>query len=65
MIVLAAKPHQEHVDDLKKCVWRMCVSYRGLNHVTKPFEYPIPHCDDAIGIFQVGSCLICIITMDA
>ena len=65
MIVLAAKPHQEHIDDITKFIWRMCVSYRGLNRVTKPFEYPIPRCDDAISIFQVGSCLIWIITVDA
>ena len=27
MIVLATKPHQEHIDNIKKIVWRMCVSY--------------------------------------
>ena len=43
----------------------MCASYRGLNKVTKPFEYLIPRCDDAISFFQVGSCLIWIITVDA
>jgi len=65
MIVLAAKPHQEHIEDIKNFIWRMCVSYRGLNKVTKPFEYPIPRCDDAIHIFQVGSCQIWVITVDA
>ena len=65
MIVLAAKPHQEHIEDIKNFIWRMCVSYRGLNKVTKPFEYPIPRCDDAIHIFQVGSYQIWIITVDA
>ena len=29
----------------------MCVSYRHLNQVTLPFEYPIPRCDDAIDNF--------------
>ena len=48
MIVLAPKPHQEHVTDIKDFVWRMCVSYRQLNSITKPFEYPIPRCDDAV-----------------
>ena len=43
----------------------MCVSYRGLNIVTKLFEYPIPRYGNAIIIFQVGSCLIWIITIDA
>ena len=47
-IVLAPKPHQEHVTDVDDLVWRMCVSYRGLNKVTNPFEYPIGRCDDAI-----------------
>ena len=64
MIILAAKLHQEYMNDIKKCVWCMCVLYRGLNKVAKPFEYPIPRCDDAVIIFQVGSCLICIITVD-
>ena len=57
-IVLAAEPHQEHIRDIMKFIWRMCVSFRGLNKVTKIFEYPIPRCDDAITIFQVGSNII-------
>jgi hypothetical protein len=40
-IVLAPKPHQEHVTNIKDFVWRMCVSYRKLNAVTLAFEYPI------------------------
>ena len=64
-IVLAAKPHQEHVLDIKDFIWRMCVSYRQLNSVTRPFEYPIPRCDDAISIMVVGSSCIWIITVDA
>ena len=48
LIVLAPKPHQEHVTDINDFVWRMCVSYRNLNAVTKPFTYPIPRCDNAI-----------------
>ncbi|MGH7974524.1 MAG: hypothetical protein ACREBR_03270 [bacterium] len=47
-IVLAAKPHQEHITDINKFVWRMCVSYRKLNSITKPFEFPIPRCADAV-----------------
>ena len=43
----------------------MCVSFRGLNKVTKSFEYPILRCDEAISVFQVGSCLILIITVEA
>ena len=26
----------------------MCVSYRKLNDITKPFQFPIPRCDAAI-----------------
>ena len=64
MIVLAAKPHQEHVHDIRQFVWRMCVSYRGLNKVTKLYEYPIPRCDMAITIIELGSTGIFFITMD-
>jgi len=35
-IVLAAKPHQEHVLDIEDFIWTMCVSYWKLNSVTKP-----------------------------
>ena len=42
MVVLAPKPHQEHVEDINEFVWRMCVSYRKLNAITLPFTYPIP-----------------------
>ena len=52
MIVLAPKPHQEHVTDINDFVWRMCVSYRKLNAVTRPVKYPIRRCDDAI--LQIG-----------
>ena len=65
MIVLAPKPHQEHVTDIDDFIWRMCVSYRGLNSVTKPFAWPIPRCDDAIGSLNFGSGTIYIITVDA
>ena len=36
MIVLAPKPHQEHIDNIDDFIWRLCVSYRGLNSVTLP-----------------------------
>ena len=53
-IVLAAKPHQEDCCDIDAFIWRMCVSYRKLNAVTLPFEYPIPRCDAAIENFDEG-----------
>ena len=64
-IVLAAKPHQEHIENIEDFIWRMCVSYRKLNSVTKPFQYPIPRCDDAISIMVVGANCVWIITVDA
>ena len=58
-LVLSPKPQQETIEDIDDLVWRMCVSYRGLNKVTKPFEYPIGRCDDAID--DVGNGTGCII----
>ena len=65
IIVLAPKPHQEQVTHIDDFVWRMCVSYRGLNRVTLPFAYPIPRCDDAINVLNVGGTRIFLITVDA
>jgi hypothetical protein len=50
-VVLATKPHQEHITDIQDFVWRMCVSYHCLNTVTLPFEYSIPCCNNAINNF--------------
>ena len=55
LIVLAPKPHQEHITSINDFVWRMCVSYRPLNAVTKPFTYPIPLCDNAVSVFGMNS----------
>ena len=43
----------------------MCVSYCGLNKVTKSFEYLIPSCDEDITLILVGSNTIYFITVDA
>ena len=49
--LLAPKPHQEHVHDIKKFVWHFCV-----NSVTRIIAYPIPCCDSAINEeFGLGS----------
>ena len=45
-VVLAAKPNQEHVH-WSEYVWRLTVSYRKLNAITRPFIYPSRRCDDA------------------
>jgi hypothetical protein len=46
-IVLASKPHQDHVH-WSQFVFRLCVSYRKLNAVTRPFTFPITRCDEAV-----------------
>ena len=47
-VVLASKSHQEHINDVEEFIWRICISYRGLNIVTNLFEYPIGQFDDDI-----------------
>ena len=47
-ITLAPKPHQEQIKTIKDFVWRFCINYILLNRVTRPSEYPIPRCDDAV-----------------
>jgi hypothetical protein len=46
-IVLASKPNQGHVH-WSQYVFRLCVSYRSLNGITRPFTFPIKRCDDAV-----------------
>ena len=60
LVVLAAKPNQEHVH-WSQCIWRLCVSYRQLNAVTRPFTFPTVRCDDAVR--SIGECKF-YITMD-
>lgn len=47
-ITLAAKLHQHHVTDIHDYEWRFCINYILLNSITRPSEYPIPRCDDAV-----------------
>ena len=46
--LLAPKPHQEHVCDIDKFVWRFFINYILLNSVTQIIAYPIPCCNLAI-----------------
>ena len=64
-IVHLEKPCQEHIENIKDFVLRMCVLYRGLNKVTRPFEYQIPRRVDAISIIAVSAFMIYIFTVDA
>ena len=47
-VVLAGKPGQVGVP-WDQYVWWFCISYQRLNQITCTFEYPIPHCNDAVG----------------
>jgi len=53
--LLAVKPHQENVTDIKDFVWRFCVNYVPLNSVTKVIAMPIPRCDKTVGNTFDGS----------
>ena len=65
MILLAPKPHQEGINNIDDFVWRLCVSYRGLNSVTKPFIFPIPRCAESIKDFGDSNGPTFFITLDA
>lgn len=43
----------------------MGISYHKLNNITKPFQFPIPRCDDAITILSWGAGEIWVISLDA
>jgi hypothetical protein len=47
-VLLAAKPHQEHVRCIDDFVCRFCMNYIPLNSVTHLIAYPIPRCDSAV-----------------
>ena len=64
-IALAPKPHQEYVINIDDFIWRMCISYRALNRITNPFEYPIGRCDSAIEDIGDGSGFLWFISLDA
>jgi hypothetical protein len=47
-VLLAPKPHQEHVRNINNFVWHFCINYIPLNSITRMIAYPIPQCDSAI-----------------
>jgi hypothetical protein len=47
MAVLAGKPGQTHVH-WSEYIFRLCISYRPLNAITRPFLFHIQRCDDAV-----------------
>ena len=46
IVILAGKPYQEH-KHWSDYIFRLCVSYRPLNRITRPFTFPSRRCDDA------------------
>ena len=48
--LLAPKPHQEGISDIENFIWRFCVNYIPLNSVIRIISYPVPRCDEAVGI---------------
>jgi len=64
-IVLAPKPYQEHVNMVEDLIWRFCVSHRGLNRITNPFEYPIVRCDDTIEDVGDGTQYVYFMSVDS
>jgi hypothetical protein len=64
MIVLAAKPGQENVP-ASEFKWRLTVSYRRLNQVTRPFAFPMTRCDDAIEEIDTDACFFIAVDMDS
>ena len=60
LVVLAAKPHQEH-KHWSEYIWRLCVSYRPINAITRPFIFPSRRCDDSAKDIGASTCFI---TMD-
>ena len=53
--LLPPKPHQEDIGDIENFVWRFCVNYTPLNSVTRIIAYPVPRCDEALGVSFGGS----------
>ena len=60
LVVLAVKPHQENMP-CHEYQWKLCVSYQKLNHITRPFTFPILFCDDAVqDIEKEAKCFIAV-----
>ena len=64
LIVLVAKPYQEIVVNIKDFVWRMYVSYRAINTVTRPFHFPVGRCSDTLDDLGDNHGQLCFISLD-
>ena len=45
---MAPKPHQDNIIDIDEFEWRFCVNYILLDMITKPVQFSISRCDDAV-----------------
>ena len=65
LILLAPKLYQDSGNNINDFVWRLYISYRLLNSVTKSFEFPIPRCADNNENFGNFSGRMYFISLDA
>lgn len=63
-VILASKPYQENVTNIRDFIWRMRVSYWALSKIILPFQYPIGRYDDTIEHLGDGSGVLFFITLD-
>ena len=63
VIVLAAKPRQDHTTNIKYFIWIMCTCYRKLNSITKSSEYSILQYGNDVTTVMTGSSVMWIITV--
>ena len=64
-LVLAPKPHQESCTSIVDFIWRLCVNFRRLNQVTKPFKFWIPRCAESLELLNDSKGPLCAMTLDA
>lgn len=64
LLILATKLHQENFTNTNDFVWRLWVSYRPLNSVTRSFEFLFPHCTESIGNIGNSGDLMYFISLD-
>ena len=55
MIVIVAKPQEEHVDNIGYFIWQMWVHYRKIKSTPKPLNFIISQCNYTIAIIGGGS----------
>ena len=62
-MVLSAQPHQGNMP-WHEYQCRLCVSYKKLNQVTRPFAISIPYLDDAVNYIDTEESYFVDVSMD-